>query len=150
MKVSDIPFSLASLGKNGAIIDVEQKLMKSTNARDTNVIFWDRDRFLRLDVSTCPLALKYRNINKQKITTNPFYLFIIYYLNSLSWILLTSAVEKLSGTMHDKDLLLRNCLNTDCPDNVKLFWLEVVELLNSVAVFVYNLQGVNVSLSIFL
>lgn len=37
--VSERPFSCASLGKNGAIIDIEQKLIKSTRARDARVIF---------------------------------------------------------------------------------------------------------------
>lgn len=37
--VSESPFSCASLGKNGAIMDIEQKLIKSTRARDAKVIF---------------------------------------------------------------------------------------------------------------
>lgn len=43
--VSDMPFSAASFGKNGANIDIEQKLMKSTNAKDSSVSFW---RLLKL------------------------------------------------------------------------------------------------------
>lgn len=37
--VFDIPLTDASFGKKGAIIDMEQKLIKSTNANDINVSF---------------------------------------------------------------------------------------------------------------
>lgn len=83
--VSDKPFSAASRGKNGAIIDMEQKLMKSTPANRIKVIFWLPEKFLIASGSKCELVLKEKKYLKRFKKV-----FFILYLNNLSLILLAS------------------------------------------------------------
>lgn len=60
-RVSERPFSSASFGKNGAIMDIEQKVIKSTKARESNDIFCLRLKLFIADGSTWGLDLQKSN-----------------------------------------------------------------------------------------
>lgn len=56
--VSERPFWRASFGKNGAIMDIEQKLMKSTRASNINVNFCLLLNVFSAEGSKCDFDLK--------------------------------------------------------------------------------------------
>lgn len=56
--VSESPFSAASLGKYGAMIDMEQKQKKSTKANIAKVIFWEELKVLMVEGCSRDVVLK--------------------------------------------------------------------------------------------